>query len=65
VFPSWLGAGRETMQGDVVGWFPVGGGAPRRGAAHGPHTRDNRDQGPSLDGYWQPMFQLRIETRER
>jgi hypothetical protein len=53
------------MQGDVVGWFPVGGGAPRRGAAHGPHTRDNRDQGPSLDGYWQPMFQLRIETRER
>jgi hypothetical protein len=25
VFPSWLGAGRETMRGDVVGWFPGGG----------------------------------------
>jgi hypothetical protein len=25
VFPSWLGAGRETMQGDVVRWFPAGG----------------------------------------
>jgi hypothetical protein len=46
VFPSWLGAGRETMRGDVVGWFPTGMGAPRRGAAQGPRTRDNRDQRP-------------------
>jgi hypothetical protein len=53
------------MRGDMVGWFPSGGGAPRRGAAQGPRTRDNRDQGPSPDGHWQPMIQLRIETRER
>jgi hypothetical protein len=35
------------MRGDVVEWFPVGGGAPRRAAAQGPHTRDNRDLGLS------------------
>jgi hypothetical protein len=65
VFPSWLGAGREIMRGDVVGWFPAGGGAPRRGAAQGSRTRDNRDQGLRPDGRWQPMIQLRTETRER
>jgi hypothetical protein len=52
------------MRGDVVGWFPAGGGAPRRAAAEGPCTRDNRDKGLSPDGHWQPMIQLRTETRE-
>jgi hypothetical protein len=40
------------MRGDVVGWFPAGGGEPRRGAAQGLGTRDNRDQGPSPDDHW-------------
>jgi hypothetical protein len=53
------------MRGDVVGWFPAGGGAPKRGAAQGPCTRDIRDQGLSPDGHWQPMIQLRTEIRER
>jgi hypothetical protein len=65
VFPSWLGADMETMRGDVVGWFLAGGGAPRRGAVQGLGTRDNRDQGPSPEGHWQPMIQLRTKTRER
>jgi hypothetical protein len=40
VFPSWLGAGRKIMRGDVVGWFPAGGvhlGEVRR-KAHAPET---------------------------
>jgi hypothetical protein len=40
MFPSWLGAGKETMRGDVVGWFPAGGvrlGEVRR-KAHTPET---------------------------
>jgi hypothetical protein len=45
--------------------LPYRWGAPRRGAAQGPRTRDNSDQGPSPDGHWQPMIQLGIETRER
>jgi hypothetical protein len=44
---------------------PYRWGASRRGVVQGPRTRDSSDQGPSLDGRWQPMIQLRIETRER
>jgi hypothetical protein len=44
---------------------PCRWGAPRRGAAQGPHTRDNSDQGTNPDGHWQPLIQPRTETRER
>jgi hypothetical protein len=40
VFPSCLGAGRETMREDVVGWFPAGGVClgEVRCKAHAPET---------------------------